>query len=583
MVCPRVGWVLRGYFPQEAILKARKVLIFPAALLLGLVTACGGGGEGGSGSSGSDEPKTLPSSAINAQPRENLQQGGELRIPIEEFGGQWNGMNVEGNLAETSDMLDPLMPKLIVFDDKGQFKANPDYLESVEATEEPPTTVTYNLNPDAKWNSGRPIGLEDFEAMWKACNGENKDFECTTSEGYDQIKSIEQGDSEQQVVVTYKAAYPDWSGTFSGLFPAEGLKDPKTFNEGWRDITKINDWMSGPFKVGKFDETQKILTQVPNDKWWGEKPLLDQITWKVVPSEAQANAFVNGEIDAYDIGVDADSFAKARTVPEGEIRQANGPDYRHFTFNAEAGLLKDKVIRQAIQKSINRTQIANSDLAGLDAPPSIMNNHVFVPGQAGYQDNVKGTDNEYNPEQAKKDLDEAGWKAGSDGIREKDGEKLVVKFSQLDGVAVSENEAIQFQNQMKDIGIKVEIVNTPIAKFQDGSLLNGGEFEVVAFSWLGTPFPYSGIKQIYGTDQSSNFSNYSDPKIDELADQIAVELDPDKRIELANEVDKLMWDNVMTMPLYQRPQNTGAKKNLANWGSFGMQSYDWLSVGYMKE
>ena len=74
-----------------------------------------------------------------------------------------------------------------------------------------------------------------------------------------------------------------------------------------------------------------------------------------------------------------------------------------------------------------------------------------------------------------------------------------MKFSQLSGVPVSANEALQTQNMLKEIGVKVDIVDVPIAKFQDGSVLSQHEFEIIAFSWIGTPYPFDGIKQIYGT------------------------------------------------------------------------------------
>ena len=61
------------------------------------------------------------------------------------------------------------------------------------------------------------------------------------------------------------------------------------------------------------------------------------------------------------------------------------------------------------------------------------------------------------------------------------------------------------------------------------------------------------------------------------------ETDPAKRVDMANQVDKYMWEDVSTMPLYQRPQNTGVKKTLANYGSNGLASINWVNVGYAKK
>ena len=145
--------------------------------------------------------------------------------------------------------------------------------------------------------------------------------------------------------------------------------------------------------------------------------------------------------------------------------------------------------------------------------------------QEGYKDVAAETGIDYDPEGAKADLDALGWTVGADGIREKDGKKLAVKFSQLSGVPVSENEALQTQNMLKEIGVKVDIVDVPIAKFQDGTVLSNHEFEIIAFSWIGTPYPFQGISQIYGTGSDSNYSQLSDPKIDENAKKLDSETD----------------------------------------------------------
>ena len=209
-----------------------------------------------------------------------------------------------------------------------------------------------------------------------------------------------------------------------------------------------------------------MLTEVPNEKWWGEKPLLDKITWRVIALDATANAFVNNEIDSFDIGSDPNAYQQASGVAEAEIRKAAGPNWRHITVNSEAGLLKDKAIRQAVVRGLDRESIGESDFAGIDVRSPSLNNDIILSNQEGYQDMAELTGIKYDPEKAKADLEAAGWMAGSDGIREKDGKKLAVKFSALDGVAAAQNEGLQAQNQLKEIGIKVDIVNVPTGQVQ---------------------------------------------------------------------------------------------------------------------
>ena len=122
------------------------------------------------------------------------------------------------------------------------------------------------------------------------------------------------------------------------------------------------------------------------------------------------------------------------------------------------GLLQDQVVRQAIQMSLDRADIGVSDLAGIPWPAKPLGNHVFVENTPDYVDNA-GEFGTYNPDGASALLEENGWVLGDDGVYEKDGSRLTVRFSQLVGVPVSENEAQLVQAQLAEVGIEVEIVD----------------------------------------------------------------------------------------------------------------------------
>jgi glutathione transport system substrate-binding protein len=568
--------------------KTRK--LFAAPLLAGAfaLAACGGAQNQ---ETGSEEPAgeasiaPVTSQDINEKDRADLAQGGEIRLDVGDFGTTWNTGSVNGNNDDIVRAELPTLPLWFNVDAKGVANPNPDFLVSATEVQQSPTVVNYKLNPKAVWGDGSPIDVDDVIATWKAFNGSNKKFQVATTQGYDAISDIKAGADKFDVTVTYKTAYPDWRATYGGqpsVNKAESVKDPETFNDGWSELK--NEWLSGPFKVDKFNKSEKVLTLVPNDKWWGAKPLLDKITFRAISPDAVAAAFVNNEIDSFDVGPDPDAYQRASAVQDATIRKAAGPNWRHITFNSKAGLIADKTIRQAISRGLDRAAIGASDLAGIEWPFAALNNHVFLANQEGYQDNATELALDYDPEKAKSDLDAAGWKAGADGIREKDGKKLQVKFSQLSGVPVSENEALQVQNQLKEIGIKVDIVNVPLAKFQDGSVLTKHEFEMIAFTWVGTPYPFTSIKQLFGTGQESNFAQLSMPEVDKLIEQIDVETDTAKRIDLANQADKIIWEEMHTLPLYQRPDLIAVKSKLANYGAYGLsdKTQHWENVGYEK-
>lgn len=591
---------------------------------------------------------------INPQPRENLQQGGELRWPVASLADNWNINHPDGGQIDYNDIIEPLSYFPFLSDENGELTLDTDYVLSVEesgggasgsgaapgtetagtetagtdtagtglrrpstATTEPagtvaagtevaatdagsepagseaggtsgapcelgddPYTVTYTLNPEAHWNSGDPITWVDYEATWLALNGVNDEFQVRDTEGFDLIGAVEQGADEYEVVVEFCRDYPDYEALFSNLQPAATISDPETYNTGW--IGELNnDWFAGPFIVGTYDANQGIVELVPNPDWWGEAPLLDKIIFRVVSADATGQAFANGELDYYDIGIDANGYALASSTPGGEIRAAAGPNWRHFTMNSgpNGGLLQDQAIRQAIQMSLDRSAIGQSDLAGVPWPAKPLNNHIVVENSQWYQDNA-GEWGAYDPEAAEVLLDEAGWVLGDGVVREKDGQRLTIRFSQIVGVPVSENEAQVFQSQLAEVGIEVEIVDLTQDNWSDE--LTAGNFEVIAFSWLGTPFPFRGVNQLYGDGSDSNYGFSTIPEIEPLLADLATNTDDAARSDIANQIDQILWEYGHTIPLYQRPELIAVNADLANIGAFGfMTPRDWSSVGYM--
>jgi len=216
---------------------------------------------------------------INPQERGAL-KGGDLTLSLPSFAENWNPLHVDGNNYGFSRIRAPLLPAFFIFDAAGVPTPNPDYVLSVDVVSDDPTQVRYKLNPDAVWGDGSPVDGDDMVAKWKACNGENTEFSCVSTESYEPIATITTGEDKTDVTVTYKSSFPDWSQGFSapGVIKAESIMDADVFNTGWSELN--NDWLSGPFKVGSFDETQQVMTLIPNDKWWGEPPVLESIVWR---------------------------------------------------------------------------------------------------------------------------------------------------------------------------------------------------------------------------------------------------------------------------------------------------------------
>ena len=93
------------------------------------------------------------------------------------------------------------------------------------------------------------------------------------------------------------------------------------------------------------------------------------------------------------------------------------------------------------------------------------------------------------------------------------------------------------------------------------------------------------VGQIYGKPDgtNSNFTGLEVPEIDEYVTKIATETDNAERIKLTNEVDQVIWDNVMVLPLYYRANISAVPANLANYGASAFQTVRAEDIGYVAQ
>ena len=152
-----------------------------------------------------------------------------------------------------------------------------------------------------------------------------------------------------------------------------------------------------------------MLTRNPT--WWGSPPILDSITYTVLDDAAKIPALQNNALDAVGLA-SLDDLTIARRTEGISVRRAPSPSWYHITFNgAEGSILSDPAMRTAIAKGIDRQAIAAITQRGLTNNTVPLNNHIYLAGQEGYQDNGIW----FDPETAKRDLDALGWQLGDSG------------------------------------------------------------------------------------------------------------------------------------------------------------------------
>ncbi|HKT80185.1 MAG TPA: ABC transporter family substrate-binding protein [Vicinamibacterales bacterium] len=548
-------------------------------------------GCGGDASTESAPPAAAHASATknqtNPTPRDQVRDGGTFTWAINDMPPNFNYNQLDGTVRSASYILEALMPVTFTNDATATPHWNPDILAAEPTVvTDPKQVVTFQINPKAIWDDGTPITWEDFYWQWRASNGTDKRYQVSGTTGFEDIESVERGKDDREVVVTFTRKFADWQSIYYLFYPASTNKDPNIFNNGWKERPLTT---AGPFKLGSINQTSKTITLVRNEKWWGAPAKVESIVYRFIEPDAQIDAIANGEIDAMDIGPDVNTYNRASNIDGVEIRRAGGPNFRHITFNGTTPILRDLNVRLALAAGIDRTTITRALLGPLGVPPQPLGNHIFMANQVGYRDNSTGVAR-YDPDKAKTLLDEAGWKL--DGrVRKKGGKTLSLRLVIPSGVAAARQESELIQNMLAQIGAEVQIDTVPVSDFFD-KYVTPGQFDLTIFSWLGTPYPIGSSKSIYAKPQPApgggesiqqNYARIGSDALDDLFTRANGELDHAKAIEIANQADTMIWQEVHSLTLYQRPELIAVKKNLVNFGAFGF-ALPWVyqDIGWKK-
>ncbi|MGH3754534.1 MAG: ABC transporter family substrate-binding protein [Pseudonocardiaceae bacterium] len=547
------------------------------AVALALVlTSCGGGSGGGSGNGevvGTDRLR-VGGNDIHPVSRDQLRPGGDLSWPLDAIPDSFNALHIDGALQENVEVMEALMPGAFVVQPDASVTVDGNYFTSIELTGQDPQQITYTISPKATWTDGTPLTWRDLQSQWQALNGTNKAFLAASTTGYEDITSVGRGENDKQAVVTFARTFGEWRSLFSPLYPVATTSDLTTFNKGWINQMPTT---AGPFTLQTIDQTGRTITLVRNEKWWGKPAKLDRIIYRVTERAALADSLANGEIDFYSIGSDVNLFQRARGIQDVEIRQAVRPLYNHITLNGGAGsILADPELRKAVVRGINRQAITDALIGQIVPHTAPLGNYLYVQGSANYVDHSQNVT--YNPEAARSALDKLGW-ALQGNVRSKDGQQLTIDMVSTAGNPITERISQLTQAQLAEIGVRVTIKSAPTAALFTDYVVPGN-FEMISFSWSGTPFPVTATRNIYTTAGVQNHGHIGSKEIDDLYEQAIRTLDDKRRIELGQQIDQAVWNLLPQVPLYQITGASAVRATLANFGAHGFADIVYEDIGY---
>lgn len=547
------------------------VLMASAALAL---SACGGGG-GNSATQTGQAYKDCDANpnTCNSAPADQLQDGGQVTFAIEKNIPNWLVVSAEGNTFETAEVVTRLLPYTFGSQPDLNPVLNTDFVTSAEVVNTNPQTIVYKINPQAKWSDGVPITADDFIYNAHIQDGIHcPDCGSASTAGYDDIASIVGSDNGKTVTVTMKQPFTDWKVMWSsagGIYPAHlaaqhgDLNTPQGLKASvdWFSTT-VPTWSGGPFKIDNFQNNVSV-TLVPNPAWWGEKPHLSRVIYRIITDANQEpTALQNNEVQVIYPQPQVDLVNQVRNIPNVSSYVGLGLQWEHFDFNLKTPALQNVALRKALFTAVDRQALINKTVGQFTNKVKPLNNHNFMPQQAGYKDTITSTgQGSGNIDAAKKILTDAGYKIVNNKLIDPSGAPVPdLRIRYTVGNQIRQNECELFRDAAAQLGVTVRIDPTDDL----GTTTTSGDYDVIVFAWVASPFVYSGAIQNWTTGSASNYGGYSNQQVDQLIRQANSETDPNKAADELNQADQIMSNDAYVLPLYQKPTFIASYDNLAN-------------------
>lgn len=321
-----------------------------------------------------------------------------------------------------------------------------------------PNTYRFTLRPNVKFHDGTPFTAKDVKATidrMAGAGGGTVGVDAKSAVIVDDL-TIDITPKRTNLRVPQQLVHPAW-----GIHKA--------------DSDVINKPVgTGPFRFLSYAKADRIVVEA-NDDYWGGKPTLRKITFRFMPDpNTRVLALQAGEVQVT-AEVPRES---AKTVATGELKLHTSKvgAYEAIYVNVRGAdkaydLGRDKAVREALayaidkQAAVQNVWQGNAEVSQTMIPPAIL---------GSVADQVKGTNRD--AAKAKKVLDDAGWKPGADGIREKGGRKLSLTLVNGFPSPETHKPLPEFmQAQLKEVGIDLKVVTVPDTAAYEARLAAGAQ------------------------------------------------------------------------------------------------------------
>lgn len=533
----------------------KKVWALCAVGALGLSACSTGGGEAQSTESGSSDAT--------------------ITMAHEQEFSAYNNTTSGNNAVKNAVVLNQVVPSFWEWGPKGAVRRVEDF-GTYSKTSDDPLTVEYKVAEKAIWSDDDPLDCDDFYLQWMAQSGKFAagNFTPASTTGFDRMQPPQCEEGDKNVKIVFDQPYADWETAFGGpgapMMPAHivekqtgvasiveaakannpaDLEKIGTFwNNGWTlspgelkpDITPS----SGPYMLDSWKAGESITLKA-NPKWWGTPARTGTIVVKFIDQTAQAQALQNGDVQVAQPQPNTDVLNQLKKAGE-EVTVLQGDEYsfEHLDFNFERAFA-DPTLRKAFARCVPRDKIVNDLIKPVNADAKPMDARLRFPFEPGFDAYVKALGVE---SYSKPNLDEAKQlMAGKP--------KVDVRIGYIAGNPRRASQVALIKESCDQAGFNVIDAANPNF-FESGQGLEAGDFDVALYAWQGSSLVVPNVS-IYKSGGGQNHGGAKNPQVDALLDQLAGETDSDKQVQILQQVDKLLWDDLATIPLFTFPSLVG--------------------------
>ena len=404
-------------------------------------------------------------------------------------------------------------------------------------------TYTFHIRPGVKFSDGEVCDAYAIKANFDAII-ENKDRH-TWLEMMNLLVGVSAPDENTFVIELSEPYYPML--TELGVTRPFAMISPKAMKNGSTKDGVEAYIGTGPYVLSEF-VTDEYAIFTANPDYWGEQPAIKKITVKVIPdNQTRILALEKGEIDLI-FGknmIDADAVNQYMDKDGFTVSLSDPTSTRQIVLNTTDPILSDKNVRIALQHATNKENISHGIFYGLEQPADTL-----------FAKTVPYCDIDLEPYAcdmvlAGQLLDEAGWLMGSNGIREKDGQKLNLDLLYNSDSVTEKSIAEYLQSEYQSIGIALNIHGEEEQSYRDN--MKAGNFSMVFNICWGMPYdPQSSLAAmrapVYG-DFAAQQGLEDKTEIDDAITKILVSTDETERQELYTYVLTRLHEDAVYIPL----------------------------------